>query len=101
MLILSELLSLGNLDFVLEVKNTFLAINKSQTGEIVFEELKEFIRNVHPDTKEAKLIEIFDSIDHDQSGLISYSEFLCALAYIEQLNEKNLQKVFKFLDVEN
>jgi Ca2+-binding EF-hand superfamily protein len=36
MLIMSELLTWGKLEFVQEAKNTFLAINKSDSGELTY-----------------------------------------------------------------
>lgn len=43
----------------------------------------------------------YNLIDKDESDDITWSEFQVALAYLSQLNEKNLQKVFKFLNPKN
>ena len=36
-------------------------------------------------------------MDHNDSGSVSYSEWLCALAYIDQLTLVNLRNLFKFI----
>lgn len=92
MLIMSELLSLADLDFVRDCKNTFIALNTSLTGELTRKELQAALGEKYSD-------ELYGAVDHDDGDSISFSEWLCALAYATQLTAKNLSNIFQFLDL--
>ena len=49
---------------------------------------------------EAECSRIFDKLDCDGNGTVSYSEWLCALVYCDpHIFKANLPNLFKFLDV--
>lgn len=100
MKILCELLSLVAFDFVQKAMCTFVAINKSRSGEVSEEEFVNAleVHKVEMDAEKARTH--FRAIDWDRSGTISWSEFLCSLARICQLTQSNLEKVYKFLNLE-
>lgn len=96
---MSELLTLGDLDFVNQSRNTFLAINTSNTGELMYRELVRAFESINVHLTAEKLTEIWRYMDHDENGSVSFTEWMCACAFIHQLNEKNLKNVFKFLNL--
>jgi hypothetical protein len=80
-LILSELLSRSDCDFISKVKDTFLAIEKSALGHILKVEFYSALDEVSREITWSEKQFIFDAIAFDGGGLISYSEWMSALVY--------------------
>lgn len=104
MLVLCEVLSLGNHSFVTEAQQQFFAVNESLTGEISF---IEFVKATHlsfpagevPSEEEIKFA--YEFCDKDLSDDITWSEWQVGLAYSNQLTEKNLRNVYQYLNLKN
>jgi hypothetical protein len=59
-LILSELLSSNDFEFICKVKNTFLALDRSAFGELSFEDFKiAYDDEIQTELTEEKLLKIF------------------------------------------
>ena len=43
----------------------------------------------------------YDTVDRDLSDDVTWSEWQVALAYNNQLNEKNIRNVYQFLNLKN
>ena len=103
MLILDELLTLADNQFVKDARETFFATNISNTGEITFEELTAALKGVRTEgdqeLTENDYKDIYSSVDADQSGTVTWSEWQASLSYQTQLTQKNLRNVFNFLDL--
>ena len=50
---------------------------------------------------EEEIKRAYDFVDRDLSDDVTWSEWQVALAYNNQLNEKNLRKVYQFLNIKN
>lgn len=50
---------------------------------------------------EDNIKEAYDTVDRDLSDDVTWSEWQVALAYNNQLSEKNLRKVYQFLNLKN
>ena len=98
-LILSELLSSSDQQFIKQVKDTFLSIDQTASGCITKEELCSALDEVSLDSTLSTKQNIFMAFDIDQNDTISYSEWMSALVYQTQMNQRNLQSLFQFLDI--
>lgn len=50
--------------------------------------------------EEPEILKVFEKLDCDGNGTISYSEWVCALVFCDRhIYQKNLPNLFKFLDV--
>ena len=94
-----ELLSLADHQFVTDAKEIFIAVNRSKTGEITFDELSEFLNAFSTKKREgAEVKTLFTkfhplckhSSDSDPHTSISWSEWLVLIASKTQLNRKNI-----------
>ena len=85
MLILDELLTLADNQFVKDARETFFATNISNTGEITFEELTAALKGVRTEgdqeLTENDYKDIYSSVDADQSGTVTWSEWQASLSY--------------------
>ena len=91
-----ELLSRSDIDFIVQAKDSFIAINHSQTGEIIFDELKGALS-----VSESEVSRIFKLVNFSNTEKISFSEWLCALALCTKLSEKSVANLYSFLDLSN
>jgi calcium-dependent protein kinase len=84
------------------VDNLFRIMDMKGQGSIDMDDLRIFYRDVlNQDMSEEQLTDIFDRVDADQSGSISYSEFLVSALPPEVLYRNNrLATAFKKIDVD-
>ena len=77
MLVLCELLSLADHEFVTEAKEQFIAINTSMSGEITFTEFDQAMKQVHPEEEKTdhtrELFEIINRGKNEES--LAWSDF--------------------------
>lgn len=99
MLILSELLSISDFDFIKQARDTFLAVDNSALGEVTYQDLANTMKQVNDNFSDEQIQKVFENVDSDGSKTLSYSEWLCALVFCDQLTLKNITKLFKFLDI--
>ena len=77
------------------LKTVFRYLDKDNKSVITKEAIKKCLEEINVPISDAKLQEIFDSIDEDGSGLIEYQEFIRNACDIQKLmNESNLKNVF-------
>ena len=89
-------------------------VNKSLTGEICYLEFREacieaFSCDREDGTDEERTVtkseeeikEAYDTVDRDLSDDVTWSEWQVALAYNNQLTEKNLRNVYQFLNLKS
>jgi len=72
-------------------------VNKALTGEIRFVEFHQALCEVLPADKMPSEDEIkcaYDTVDRDLSNNVTWCEWQVALAYNNQLSEKNLRNVY-------
>ena len=104
MLVLCEVLSLADHGFVTQAQQQFFAVNKSLNGEIRFVEFKAAIEETLVDEdrpSEEEIKRAYDTVDKDLSDDVTWSEWQVALAYNNQLTEKNLRNVYQFLNLKS
>jgi len=104
MLVLCEVLSLADHGFVSEAQQQFFAVNKSLNGEICFIEFHTALEEGLPAEQvpdEAEIKRAYDTVDRDLSDDVTWSEWQVALAYCNQLTEKNLRNVYQFLNLKS
>lgn len=99
MLILSELLSISDVDFINKARDNFLAVDQSAQGEITYRDLAHALHQVDSSIADDQILKVFEKLDCDGNGSISYSEWLCALVFSDHMTQKNISNLYKFLDV--
>lgn len=88
LLIMLELLSLADHQFVTDAKNIFIAVNRSQTGEISFNELTDFLNASSTQQRDGAEVKTLFTKFHplcnhsgeDPHKSISWSEWLVLIA---------------------
>jgi calcium-dependent protein kinase len=77
------------------LKTVFRYLDKDNKSVITKEAIKQCLEEINVHISDAKIQEIFDSIDENGSGLIEYQEFIRNACDIQKLmNESNLKNVF-------
>lgn len=84
------------------LRDCFCEIDKDHNGTLDKVEFKEAFKKVMPLTvhKDEDFDAVFDSIDQDKNGEISYLEFLAAAMDKNHLSMKQLESAFKLMDVD-
>jgi calcium-dependent protein kinase len=81
------------------LKEMFIMMDTDGSGAISFEELKEGLKRVGSNLKEADVRELMDAADVDHNGTIDYGEFLAATLNLNKIErEENLYAAFSYLD---
>jgi len=81
------------------LKEMFKMMDTDGSGAISFEELKEGLKRVGSNLKEADVRELMDAADVDHNGTIDYGEFLAATLNLNKIErEENLYSAFSYLD---
>ena len=105
MLVLCEVLSLADHGFITKAQQKFFAVNKSLSGEICYVEFREACLEAFSSGENVKseeeIKQAYDTVDRDLSDDVTWSEWQVALAYNNQLNEKNLRNVYQFLNLKS
>merc|ERR1711998_2716 len=84
-------------DQLSQLRDTFQEIDTANEGYITLEELRKVLTDYHIDDDE--ITKIFDGMDIDQTGKISYTEFLAATVEVMGLSrEESLLEAFDRLD---
>ena len=85
-----------------KLKNIFSFIDKDNSGEINYENLKEMFKENNIDINEKELQKIFKSLDFHSYGSINYTEFIAAtLSSIKFSIEEKLIAAFNYFDINN
>ena len=85
-----------------KLKNIFSFIDKDNSGEINYENLKEMFKENNIDINEKELQKIFKSLDFHSYGTINYTEFIAAtLSSIKFSIEEKLIAAFNYFDINN
>uniref|UniRef100_A0A7S3K0F3 non-specific serine/threonine protein kinase n=1 Tax=Aureoumbra lagunensis TaxID=44058 RepID=A0A7S3K0F3_9STRA len=86
-------------DALREIREAFRAIDTHNEGFITFDELKVVLERAHFDHENVRAI--FDAVDHDGTGRISYTEFIAAcLEGSSLVQEDQLAEAFDRLDAD-
>ena len=81
---------------MLPIIEVFDQIDENGDGNLDKEEI---LKVLPPDEQNWELIDqVFEAIDVDENGKISYTEFLAAMYSKTQLKENNLKDAFNFFD---
>ena len=85
---------------VVELRKVFMKLDSNNDGKLSYSEIVEGYKNyfgsLQPEL-DGKII--FEKVDTDQSGFISYEEFICASVDINNIvSEEKLRKAFKLFD---
>ena len=81
---------------MLPIIEVFDQIDENGDGNLDKEEI---LKVLPPDDQNWELIDqVFEAIDVDENGKISYTEFLAAMYSKTQLKENNLRDAFNFFD---
>ncbi len=81
---------------MLPIIEVFDQIDENGDGNLDKEEI---LKVLPPDDQNWELIDqVFEAIDVDENGKISYTEFLAAMYSKTQLKENNLKDAFNFFD---
>lgn len=84
-----------------QVRDMFLALDKSNKGVITLQELKSVLVN-HFEVTDAQAKAIFDALDTSQDEEIHYTEFLAAMVSTRiAMHDDLLQQTFQRFDVDN
>ena len=87
-------------DALREIREAFRAIDTGNEGFINFEELKVVLERAHYDSDTVR--QIFDAVDHDGTGIISYTEFIAAcLEGTTMVQEDQFAEAFDRLDADD
>eukprot|EP00347_Sterkiella_histriomuscorum_P023654 403333852 len=91
---------------IMEIKDTFYALDDNLSGGITYEELREAFYEHQAFTegkdKELELREIFYTTDFNSNDQITFSEFLMAtLDPQTHLTRENIKNVFKYFDADD
>ena len=85
-----------------KLKNIFSFIDKDNSGEINYENLKDIFKENNTNINEKELQKIFKSLDFHSFGTINYTEFIAAtLSSIKFSIEEKLMAAFNFFDINN
>ena len=87
---------------MVELRQIFVALDETGNGTISRKEFKRAMA-AHPEFKKSEVTRIFDSIDFDGRGELSYNKFLAATigTSTKGVDEQALRKVFHLLDTDN
>jgi len=85
---------------VVELRKVFMKLDKNNDGKLSYSEIVEGYKNyfgsLQPEL-DGKII--FEKVDTDKSGFISYEEFICASVDNSNIiSEEKLQKAFRLFD---
>lgn len=84
------------------LRNTFRAIDKDNTGQINVEELQVALEKANLKITAEEVGRVIDSCDYAGNGKINYSEFLAATLSVQHvLNDELLYALFKHFDTDN
>lgn len=91
---------------IIDIKDTFYALDKNLSGSISYDELRQAFSElqIESSSKELELLlrDIFFRIDVNNDEQISYSEFLTAcLDPATHLTRENIVNAFKYFDADN
>ena len=85
-----------------KLKNIFSFIDKDNSGEINYDNLKEMFKENNININEKELQNLFKSLDFHSYGKINYTEFIAAtLSSIKFSIEEKLKAAFNFFDINN
>jgi len=83
-----------------EIRQAFRAIDTNSEGFINFDELRVVLERAHYDQETVQ--QIFNAVDHDGTGVISYTEFIAAcLEGTTIIQEDQLAEAFDRLDADD
>jgi calcium-dependent protein kinase len=84
-----------------EIINHFQLMDENNDGFLSKQELKDGFKKMGKDFTEEEIEKMYDEIDLDGNGKISYSEFLAAAIDKENfLSDERIMKVFKMVDTD-
>lgn len=84
---------------IAELRDAFRAMDYENTGYLTSHDLKRAFREAGLRFAEAEIDDLVNSIDHDNTGVINYTEFLAAtLDMRTALNKERLWHAFKHFD---
>mmetsp|Transcript_23803 Transcript_23803/g.34084 ORF Transcript_23803/g.34084 Transcript_23803/m.34084 type:complete len:701 (+) Transcript_23803:28-2130(+) len=78
---------------IADLRREFIRIDSTQTGEITYADLRRTLEQ-HGSFSEEDLSFIFNGVDFDHTGKISYHEFLAATISMREVTEENLRVAF-------
>lgn len=79
---------------IADLREQFMKFDISRTGEITMSDLRTVLEG-YPGFREEDLNTIFNNLNIDQTGKISYHEFLAATVTRQNIKEENLQIAFE------
>ena len=91
---MGHLITLADTKFLSDMKDTFIALDHSLTGEINYSEFKSALKN----EEEEVVKTIFNNQDFDKNGSISWGAWMCAMVFINKLKLKHMQNLYEFLN---
>ena len=85
-----------------KLKKAFSLIDKNNSGEIEYEEIRKIFKDLNINTNEDELKRIFNSLDFHNDGKVNYSEFIAAtLSSIKFVIKERLSSAFQYFDIDN
>mmetsp|Transcript_4445 Transcript_4445/g.4279 ORF Transcript_4445/g.4279 Transcript_4445/m.4279 type:complete len:136 (+) Transcript_4445:908-1315(+) len=81
------------------VRSSFLALDKTDTGQISKEDFSKIM--LDHNLNEEEVDELSSAIDIRKTGNINYSEFIAALFSGKSMDEDMIKRAFECLDIEN
>ncbi|GMH68088.1 hypothetical protein TL16_g04845 [Triparma laevis f. inornata] len=81
-----------------DLRDCFTSIDTDHSGTLTREEFSIALKKVMPTITSKKINEVFEAVDQDNDGEISYLEFLAATMHKNGLTMKELEDAFNVLD---
>jgi calcium-dependent protein kinase len=81
-----------------DLRDSFCTIDTDHSGTLTADEFGRAMRTVLPTIREEEIEGVFETIDQDGNGEISYLEFLAATMHKNNLSMKELKDAFNILD---